>query len=169
MGLVDGLLCSEGHFHVPEVPAPRDLSTSQVWALRADTRRKLAVLEHPERIERVLGLLLANILPGHLPASSEDAPLLVPLHSLIPQPALTVESVLGVLLNDPETRTLFPALCGRLEQNVLTVSGIDPTGDSTKPLVPPTQAKGLETVELIAAYLAGTPFIDFFTAPIPFR
>src|SRR3712207_6292670 len=134
MGLVDGLLRSEKHFHVPAVDPSRDLSTSQVWALRADTRRKLAVLEHPERIERALTFLFDNILPGPLPASNEDAPLLVPLYSLIPQPALTVESVLGVLLNDPETRALFPTLCGRLEQNVLAVSGIDPTSESTKQL-----------------------------------
>jgi len=65
---------------------------------------------------------------------------------------------------------LFKNLLETLDANLNRVSGIDPDHpeESSGRVVLPTQVKEKNPHALIHAYLAGTPFAEFFNTPMPF-
>jgi len=166
------ILVFEELFFVPELDRSPPRSTTEAWERTALYRRQLAPFERPEtvrKVEEVLGHLLHNILPEHLPTWREGtASLAVPLYVFLPEPARAVEGALGVILNEPRNTTLFPRLWDRLEANLLAVSGIDPDMPSRKQPVSPTKAKELSPEPLIEGYLAGTPIGGFLQTQFPF-
>ena len=74
----------------------------------------------------------------------------------------------GIVLGSPENERLFPKLYATLEQNILSISGINPDRPGSKEPLRPTQAKDKGTGQLVTEYLAGTPLIPFFQTPLPF-
>jgi hypothetical protein len=172
--LLEQLLSFEGHFAVPDVNLNRPMAVFEVWELRSRVVRQLAVLENGETQQRIadaFDLILQNILHGvsALPAGEgERASCAVPLSALVPDPALSVEAMFGIIVGNPENEKLFPRLYAALERNILSVSGINPERPSSKEPLRPTQAKDKAGSELVEEYLAGTPLIDFFQTPLPF-
>src|SRR3954471_6368828 len=174
--LVSRLVANEGHFSIPKVNLEGKLSTVQIWDLTSTLKKQLAPFENPEvaaRIEQTLEALLRNLLYEQsleLPYDEAETPLFVPFHDMLSQPALRVETVLAVILNEPTSESLFPHLWRQLERNTLIVTGLDPDdeGDRQRPPVLPTQSRNQEAAGIIQDYLAETPLVDFLQTPLPF-
>jgi hypothetical protein len=172
------LVLSEGYFIIPEIDLNRRLSTGEIWDLTKSARRQLMLFEQPEtiqHIEETLRLFLYNLIYerlDHVAAgeNGEEATLFVPLYTLHADPADAIQSLLHITFRKPTAEGTFDRLGERLWQNVLLASGIDPAREeeSRKQPVLPTQAKDKNPAELVEAYLAGTPFIQFLNTPIPF-
>ena len=171
--LLRALLAYDGLFAPAAAISPAQLSTAQTWEAMRETRRLLSALEDPqveERIFQTLCEIVANILPEQLPPRGEDGlqSLTAPLIAMLPNPAGAVEGVLGAVLNTTAALSPFPILWQQLELNALLVSGINPDRPSSKQVVSPTKAKKKGGLELVADYLASTPFSEYFQTSIPF-
>jgi hypothetical protein len=171
--LLQGILGFDGLFAVTRASVLRERSTAQLWETTALARRQLAVFEDREiagHIEAILTALLQNIIPDYLPPLAEDeAPsLAAPLYAFFHNPALAVESALGVFLTHAKNREVFPRLWQQLEFNVLSASGINPNKESSKQVIPPTKAKDMAAAELVSEYLGQTPLAGYFETPLPF-
>src|SRR4051812_15772215 len=174
--LVSKLVANEGHFSIPKVNLEGKLSTVQIWDLTSTLKKHLAPFENSEvaaRIEQTLEALLRNLLYEQsleLPYDEAETPLFVPFHDMLSQPALRVETVLAVILNEPTSESLFPHLWRQLERNILIVTGLDPDdeGDRQRPPVLPTQSRNQEAAGIIQDYFADTPLVDFLQTPLPF-
>ncbi len=82
----------------------------------------------------------------------------------------TIEATLGTVFGKRVLKNeLFVPLIEQLEHNLLLASGIEPWKHDTtqKPLVMPMSAKIKAPPILVDTYLAGTPFVDLFEAPLP--
>src|SRR3954464_1192540 len=158
--LISKLVANEEHFSIPKVNLEGKLSTVQIWDLTSTLKKHLAPFENPEvatRIEQTLEALLRNLLYEQsleLPYDEGETPLFVPFHDMLSQPALRVETVLAVILNEPGNESLFPRLWRQLDRNVLVASGIDPDGEpnSQRQPVPPTQSRNQEAGGIIQDY-----------------
>jgi hypothetical protein len=172
--LLHKLLFFEGYFIAPEVNLNRPMAISEVWDARTLVLRQLKVFEDPQtqrQITEAFALILGNILhgvPGLAADAGETPSLAVPLAALLPDPALSVEAMFGIVLGTPENEKLFPRLYAALERNILSVSGINPDRPGSKEPLRPTQAKDKGSTELVEEYLAGTPLVGFFQTPLPF-
>jgi hypothetical protein len=171
------LLEYEGLFRTPEVTHQRALSISEIWELTASVRRQLRLLESPQTrqlIEELLGGFLQTLIPVQLrgkEAEDEGETFTsVPLYMQYADPAEVIETIIRTTFHTPEKDGTFDRLGDRLSANIHLVSGIDPerSAQSQRALVMPSQAADKTPSELVEAYLAGTPFLDFCNLPLPY-
>jgi hypothetical protein len=174
--LIGSLVSNEEYFSIPKINFDRKLTTADIWVLTSTLKKHLATFEKPEveaQIEQTLVSLLGCFLSEErldLPYDEGETPLFVPLHDMLSHPAMRVETVLALILNEPGSDSLFPHLWRQLDRNALIASGIDPDGDvdRQRPPITPTQARNQEAAGIIQDYLADTPLADFLQTPLPF-
>ena len=163
--LVAAILTNEGLFNSPVINKP--LTTSEQWELEARIKRQLDFFEKPEKQQQVKALLanLWQAIPHvNIPKDGGDSSMSLPFFRFIPDPAATIERIMGVVLGQPRIHTPLPNLWLQLERNLHMASGFD----NDAQLVTPTKAKKVDAETVLTAYLGNTPFIDFFLTPIPF-
>jgi hypothetical protein len=151
----------------------RRLSMKEQVDLRRFLRAKQHFLANEDRVFELLVHALCNVFAGilgELPELADDnkPTLAVPLISFIPKPGVTIDKVIGTLMAEPLVNAgLFTAIQQRLYENTCRVSKIDPTKETSRPLVFADEAE-LSPDELVESYLGGTPFADLFKTPVPF-
>jgi hypothetical protein len=64
---------------------------------------------------------------------------------------------------------LFESLRERFVNNVCRISGVDPNDERAARRIITADRSELPPIELVAEYLAGTPFKEFFLTPVPFH
>jgi len=115
------------------------------------------------------GLVRLTCGPAHeLPEMAAPTPFTIPFIYALPEPRRTVAKVWGTLA-DYFDKHLFKSVTRQLYRNICAVTGRDPDdGASKKPIIPPDEST-LPLDELVDTYLAGTPFHQVFTAPVPLK
>lgn len=175
-------LLEEEFFAFPDLDEEtswRALSLEQSAHLRTYLLRKerfLAGYHHPfDEGCRKLAVLFAGVL-GEL---SDDALALEEtdqtlvfdalLADFLINPAQAIESTIGTITDyQMQTLELYCDLYAQLDFNTRLASGIEPWDTrSDRRYIMPTEAKGLSAGALVDAYLAHTPFKDFFEAALP--
>ncbi|WFU32436.1 ATP-binding protein [Bradyrhizobium brasilense] len=152
-----------------------NLSIKEHVGLRRFLRAKEHFLTNDERVGDLLITALRDACWGfisNLPALSETldaAPLTVPLVCLLREPGDLVDRFIGTICRKENIEAgLFVTLHERLYANLCEASGNSP--DDEKPRRPMIYASDsdLPPIELVEAYLKGTPFVDLFLCPVPF-
>lgn len=179
--VVEVLVEQEGLFTVPTLREGSALGLEEGARLREQLRAKEQLLRDPDLVEKWEGIV-AGILGGVV-LDLPDAVLLTRedgdgeaidacLVDLCEEPAAVVQKVLATLLDDDAVRGagLFPACVRRAWDNVHRASGIDPdkAASTRKEIVTPEGRKDLAPLELVEAYLGGTPFAGYLEQPLPF-
>lgn len=170
---------AEELFELPDIDLSTDHSAEAMVNLRRSLRRKEAVLRRGEDGLADWAELVENTFSGilsYLPPNAEidevedERALSVALIDLLETPNEVIERILVTwLTRDEDEAALFDErMPKQLLRNLRIASGIDPNDDeSTKRLVLPTAAKNSLPHDLVATYLAGTPFETLFTATLP--
>jgi hypothetical protein len=171
------LLALEGHLYLPAVEINKPLTMVETWELTARIKRALVPFENADKrelIELAFTKLVGRISDGlpqiSIMAEDEWASLSVPLYVLLPDPVRAIETVIGIAFNEELIQAgLFEHLRFRLDYNINIASGINPVDPnaSRKAVILPSKAN-MTPEALIATYLVGTPFTDFFQTPLPF-
>src|SRR5512147_1729443 len=91
----------------------------------------------------------------------------VPLYTLLPNPTLSVERVLGEIVTQPWADSPFHLIWRQFMENMFVASGMDPNDPGNKELVWPSKTK-MQAAEAIESYLVHTPFASFFQSSLPF-
>jgi len=173
-----GILKDEGYFQIPNIDPKDNLSITDTWRLAAIYRRQLALIENPDiasSVEDILRDFLTYLFQKQvfqLPSQAdyEAQTFSVPLHGFLRDPAEAIEVIFGITIEKSRQQGLFKNLLETLDDNLLRASGIHPDypGESSRQVILPTQVKEKNPSALIHAYLAGTPFAEFFNKPMPF-
>jgi hypothetical protein len=177
---IHDLIMHDGLLDLPRIDFSRDLRIEESVALRNLLRHKSRFLDGGERsLERWIELtrstfagILAYLPSSALPDEKEEEAesFSVCLIALLKTPAEVLDRLfMTVLSREGEDAELFaPMLRDRLEENLARASGIDlKTLDSEKTATLPSQARIKNPIELVAIYLAGTPYEQFFTRRLP--
>lgn len=161
-------------FDLPEIEWDiATLSMKEHVDLRRFLRAKEHFLGNQERVLDILGRTLGNVFAGfidRLPLieSSDDEAPRIPLAAMFAHVGDVVERITGTIMKDDAIEAgLFRDLQEKLYENACAVSGVEPHADSKRPMITASQSD-LPPEELVAAYLAGTPFETLFLTPIPF-
>lgn len=174
--LCTDLLRFEGYFPLPVIDFSRQYSMGEIWDLTALLRRCLAFYETKPRQEKVRSILTEFLYnPLHdqerrqllneklIRPGAEEVLFFAPLESLHEKIPEAIEEV-GVILGRECTHDgePFPRLRKQYEENFIRVANgrLEP--------VMPREVKGKSNAELVHMYVSGTPFSQFFTAPVPF-
>jgi Type IV secretion-system coupling protein DNA-binding domain len=170
--LLSDMIDYEGLLSVPDIDLRgRKLSTSEIWERSAALTRALHSFEKPEaleeRLERLVRAILSETDLVEWKRQDGEAVLAVPLYTLLPDPALAVERVLGEILTEDQPKSLLSRIWLQLKQNMYTASGIDPAQETSREPIWPGKAR-METGELIDAYLGNTLFARFLQTAVPF-
>jgi hypothetical protein len=168
------LLAEQTIFALPQVEwSIATLSMKEQVDLRRFLRAKEHFLGNQERVLDILGRTLGNVFAGiisKLPLieNADDEAPRIPLVAMLSDVGDVVERITGTLFKDDVIEVgLFRSLHERLYENVCAASGVAPHAESTRALVTASESK-LAPEELVATYLAGTPFEALFLTPIPF-
>ena len=162
-------------FSSPEIDWSRAaLSLKEQVDLRHFLRAQQHFLANQDRATDLLATTLVKVMAGLLselpamPAGADQASLSVPLVALLPDPGDTIARLTGsVFAEELADVGLFTTLQQRLYENACQASGVLPDEPLRKPLTTADHAE-LAPEELVATYLAGTPFTDLFLTPLPF-
>lgn len=175
--LCQALLAFEGHLYIPTIEINKPRATVETWELTATIKRALVPFEEQTKRELITAaftMLVKRLTDGLPPitvtAGEEWASLSVPLYVFLPDPADAIEIAVRMPFTEELMRVgFFERLRMRLADNVSIASGIDPNRaeESSKAIVMPDKADRAPE-ELVATYLAGTPFADFLQTPLPF-
>jgi hypothetical protein len=148
------------------------LSLKELVDLRHFLRSKEYFHAHEERVVPLLVDCLSRIvdaLADALPQTFAPSPFTIPLIYALPDPKLFVEGLFAVLWEQNSVDNgLFVDVAKRLYLNMCEVSGIADPRDPKKPFKKPSE-NDAPLHEIIELYLRGTPFYDFFLAPIPLK
>jgi hypothetical protein len=173
-GLCSKLLMYEGYFPLPEIDFSKERSLGEIWKLTERVKRCLEFFEkreYQEEIAKALRRFGKNLLPK-IPLTDEEALGTVPLITLLPEAANTLQGMLPYLMelaglegNGPISR-----LGKQYGQRLVDFSVIDPDRDDPAIMQVKVQAsfKDKTPQELIERYLRETPFEDFFATNLPF-
>jgi hypothetical protein len=158
--------------HIWELPPPdfHRMSMQEFVEYRNLLYAKQYFFSNKEEILQLFheGLVRTLYLAPSLPDLEAPSPFTIPLVYAITDPRTQVEHIYGTLVEDQYAdRGLFRAVTAQLFRNICAVSGIDDER-SKRPLKTPDEAK-LPLGETVDAYLAGTPFHDIFTTPVPLK
>jgi hypothetical protein len=163
-------------FDFPEIDFGRAvLSLKEHVDLRHFLRAKQHFLANDQHISGLLTTALRNVFWGFVselpdfPNTTESEPLTVPLICLLRDPGGVIEHITGTII-EQELREagLFIALQDRLYGNACLASGVSPEDEKRrKPLINASKSE-LAPIDLVDAYLRGTPFVDLFLSPVPF-
>ena len=167
-------------FGMPKRPDFDHLSLGQLQEWRSFLVVKERVLSDPAHYvdvwrEKMIRLIEGNL--GYFPtfafagSTEEAARYLVPIVDVCGNPAEAIERTMATMYDDDIARAgLFNQVRSRLEDNLRRASGIThpETGRSSKAIATPLTSKDQSPSQLVATFLAGTPFADFFVSDIPF-
>jgi hypothetical protein len=150
------------------------LSMKEQVDLRRFLRAKQHFLANQERVSDLWASALCSVFGGIIaelpPISDDENPTLtVPLLSLLHDPGLIVDKIIGTLCAGPLVDAgLFTEFQTRSYENQCRVSKINPYEETRRPLVYACDCE-LAPEELLEAYLNGTPFVELFKTPVPFE
>ncbi|SUS07748.1 conserved hypothetical protein [uncultured Defluviicoccus sp.] len=180
MAAAAGIVDSEGILDLPVIPVGSELPLEEGARIREELRHKERLFADPKRIDLwfsvahgILGGLLKELPPSALTPEEDGAGEAIEacLIDLIEDPGQAVQSTLATLFDDEvQAAGLFATIRHRLFNNLYRASGIDPDKAATtqKEVIPPSEAKGKTTQELVDGYLGGTPYADYLQATLPF-
>lgn len=162
-------------FSCAEVDWESDLLTLQEQVdLRRFLRAQEYFLNDDDRISQELADTLATAFAGiigmlpDLPETGENPAFTVPLISLIDEPNMQTERIVGTFCSQKLADIgLFTELQDRFWENTCIATGVPPDEEPRKPLITAVDSK-LPPRELIEAYLKHTPFLDLLLTPIPY-
>jgi hypothetical protein len=159
-------------FDFPEINFNAPLTLKEQTELRSFLRAKERFCVRDDQIINALAqtvLALLNPIARRLPAmDGGTSSLTVPLSALVADLPGVITDMIGTLVADKtQDLGICHNLYGAINTNIATVSGIDPTKQSSKQLVFPKDSK-LAGDELVAAYLSGTSLADLLEVPTPF-
>jgi hypothetical protein len=159
----------------PEIDWSRArLSMKEQVDLRRFLRAKQHFLANQDRVCELWTTALCSVIGGIIadlpPIPEDDRPTLtVPLLSLLSNPGVMVDKIIGTLCAGPLVDAgLFTEFQTRSYENQCRVSKINPYEESRRPLVYACDCE-LPPEELIQAYLGGTPFAELFKIQVPFE
>ncbi|MGA7676232.1 MAG: type IV secretion system DNA-binding domain-containing protein [Rhizomicrobium sp.] len=148
------------------------LSLNELVDLRHFLRAKEHFLAHEDRVIDLLGNGLSNIvgaLANLLPETWDPPPFTVPLIYLLPEPKKFLDNLYGELWQQRYVDNgLFVEASRRMYFNICEESGIVDPQDPKKPFKHPSK-NDKQLCEIVEAYLKGTPFYEFFLAPVPLK
>jgi hypothetical protein len=159
--------------HIVGFPQPRFdfLNLKEASDLRQFLRRKEYFHLHEARIAGLLRESLALIfgwLASQLPQTEQPSPFTIPLIYALPEPRIVLDNLLGELSKEVyRDAGLYVQLFRTLWMNVCAYSGIDPYTSEKQPKLP--SKTDLPLHELVETFCKGTPFYDFFLAPVPLK
>lgn len=105
-----------------------------------------------------------------LPQAESPSPFTIPLIYALSDPALMVERTYRTVAEaEYRERGLFTGLRETLWYNLCKVSGRDPEDVHSKKPWKHARESNFPPDVLVESYLAGTPFYDFFMAPVPLK
>lgn len=158
----------------PEIDWARArLSMKEQVDLRRFLRAKEHFLANQDRVFELWVTALCNVFGGIVSELSaipaDENPVAVPLISLLPNPGIVVDKIIGTLCAEPLVDAgLFTEFQTRTYENQCRVSNIVPYQESKRPLLFACDCE-LPPEELIESYLAGTPFVELLKTPVPFE
>ena len=160
-------------FEFPQLNFDRDiLSLKEQVDLRHFLRAKEHFLAHQDRVITLFKDALVKIFRAvfeQLPPMLAPSPFTIPLICALPDAKSFLDSVIGELSNETYKDTgLFVELFRKLYFNLCEASGIADPYEPKKPFKKPSQ-NDAPLDEIAELYLKGTPFHDFFLAPIPLK
>jgi DNA helicase HerA-like ATPase len=169
-------------YGMPDQPDFAHLSLAQLQEWRAFLVIKERVLSNPQHYVDVWREKMIRLVEGlahHLPSfafigiNSDEtpAPYAVSIIDVCARPADAIERTMGTMYDDDVVRAgLFGAVRKRFDDNLCRASGVshEEALRSKRSVVTPTTARDDSPYELVSGFLAGTPFVEFFTADIPF-
>lgn len=150
------------------------LSMKEQVDLRRFLRAKEHFLANQDRVFELWVTALCNVFGGIItdlpPIPNEDDPTLtVPLFSLLSDPGVVVDKIIGTLCAEALVESgLFTEFQTRTYENQCRVSKVNPYEETKRPLVYASECE-LPPDEMIEAYLGGTPFIELLKIPLPFE
>ena len=155
-------------FGFPEHVAWERLDVAELVELRTFLRAKDRFLAHEAHITSELTIKLGSLFAGLVRAlptfDATPSAFTVPLVDLLDRPQEIVDRLIGTFVNDDG---LFAALNCRFYENICAASKVEPYIEHKKPLIAAAESD-LPPREFVATYLNGTPYRDFFLAPVPF-
>ncbi len=175
------LFVYEELFVLPTIDWDRPRTTAEWWDLRYVLERQYALTEH---LEEKMVLFRATIIDVIAPIctacpalvatdpSDTDMSILTDLpHTLGAVGALLDDLVETVSAEEVVQADLFTQVQARLERNLVAASGGNPKRSeqfTRTPKMPSTSGIN-DPVKLVATYLKGTPFHDYFDQQVAFR
>jgi hypothetical protein len=184
-GLVEAVVTVEGMDGLPEFADLQQLSIEESVAMRSRLWRLLRFMDDWDRLSEIWRTKLAILCHGILNELPETArgsfeskshrngshSASIPLIDFCPDAATVIARTIATLYDDDVVAScLFEPIREQFERNLCTASGIpyENRGQSTKTVVGPCEYKAGSNDELVRTYVGGTPFADFFAAPVPF-
>ncbi len=160
-------------FEFPQLNFDSDiLSLKEQVDLRHFLRAKEHFLAHQERVIALFKDALVKIFRAvfeQLPPMLAPSPFTIPLICALPDAKSFLDSVIGELSQETyKDAGLFVELFRKLYLNLCEASGIADPYEPKKPFKKPSQSDA-PLDEIAELYLKGTPFHDFFLAPIPLK
>lgn len=164
------LSCETTLFKTPVI-VDWSLSLKEQVDLRRFLRSQEHFLAHQDQVAGLLVTALGNIFAGLISAlpdvTCEEGPFQVPLYTFLDVNDV-VDRIIGTLSKiELADSGLFVALNDRLYRNICAASKLMPYEEHKRPFVTAADSE-LPPVELIETYLAGTPFLELFSTPLPF-
>lgn len=172
--LIDRLLqCENAVFAFPTINFDvAHLSLKELVDLRHFLRAKEHFHKHEERVLSLLVRCLTLVvedLAYALPESLAPSPFTVPLIHLLPDPKVRIDHLYGELWKQSYVDNgLFVDVAKRMYLNICEASGIADPREPKKPFKKPSD-NDAPLHEVVEQYLGGTPFYDFFLAPVPLK
>jgi hypothetical protein len=115
-----------------------------------------------------LSLIFGHII-GFLPETFDPSPFTIPLIFALPEPRKLIDGLISELWAQKYIDAgVFVEAARAVYLNLCRVSGIADPNDPKKPFKLPSD-NDATLPEIVDDYLAGTPFRNFFLAPIPLR
>src|SRR5205823_5272919 len=127
---------------------------------------------HEGKVVRLLtdGMeLIFGTIANMLPDTFDPSPFTIPLVFSLPEPKKFIENLIGELWQQKYVDAgLFVEIARPIYFNLCAASGIVDPNDPKKPFKGPSQNEA-PLHEIVELYLKGTPFREFFLAPIPLK
>jgi len=160
-------------FQCPEIDFSNVvLSLKESVDLRHFLRSKEHFHAQEQKVVPLLKKCLANTfnyITEQLPQTFAPSPFTIPVIYTLPDPKQVLDAIQGEFSQEKYMEAgLFVELFRTIYFNLCTASGIIDPYDPKKPFKRPSQSDdSLE--EIVKTYFKGTPFLDFFLAPIPLK
>lgn len=171
---IDALLRLERPiFECPNIDLDRaHLSLKESVDLRHFLRAKEYFYAHEDRVINLLGnglSLIFGALADMLPQTFDPSPFTIPLIYSLPEPKKFLDNLIGELWKQHYVDAgLFVEVSRAIHLNLCRVSGIADPYEPKKPFHMPSDSDA-SLHEIVEDYFQGTPFYDFFLAPVPLR
>lgn len=184
--LVNELQADEGLSTLPEIDWSRPLPMEHGAHLRNGLRDRLEYLQDfdarfvqwRETTVDTLTRFISHLPPAALQNQEEESDpgagtqLDVALIDLVEDPAILIEDIsAAAIVGHSDDRWPLGQLRTRLEDNAYEASGIAPDQRATtrRPILPPTAQQNMTALELVRAYLVGTPLALPLVHPLSFN